>query len=323
MAWGPPRLANHRAMALALKFEGSPLMGLTYSDRDKFLDAAPIPPARPAAADVAGGSPICNAPPLAATLGLDSGMTAPIIRAMSASRELQRQLKRLELCLHRPAKQPPTGPGWIHKIKHDGFRILAEREATGVRPTRAALERRGRNPPAFDPLEIDGSPIEERKAVLARLLRRRHDGIVFNEHYGGERPGVLPLNCSIGNWLCTGAHGSTAFWNTLLECRSLPKRQSGRCGMLTGNIHQVLDRIEAQRAQRDAAITGPSSALAFLQAVYRDTEVPLPTRIRCAVECLPFESPKLSATAVLHPGDFALTLERATARSGVKMPRTN
>jgi len=91
--------------------------------------------------------------------------------------------------------------------------------------------------------------------------------------------------------------------------------------MLTGNIHQVLDRIEAQRAQRDAAITGPS-ALAFLQAVYRDTEVPLPTRIRCAVECLPFESPKLSATAVLHPGDFALTLERAIARSGVKTPRT-
>jgi hypothetical protein len=32
--------ANHRAMARALKLEGSPLMGLTYSDGDKFLDAA-------------------------------------------------------------------------------------------------------------------------------------------------------------------------------------------------------------------------------------------------------------------------------------------
>ena len=31
-----------------------------------------------------------------------------------------------------PAKAPPAGPGWIHQIKHDGYRILAERDAKGV-----------------------------------------------------------------------------------------------------------------------------------------------------------------------------------------------
>jgi len=31
------------------------------------------------------------------------------------------------------AKAPPSGPGWIHEIKHDGFRILARKDATGVR----------------------------------------------------------------------------------------------------------------------------------------------------------------------------------------------
>jgi ATP-dependent DNA ligase len=36
-------------------------------------------------------------------------------------------------CLPRPAKEPPVGPGWIHEIKHDGFRIIARRDATGVR----------------------------------------------------------------------------------------------------------------------------------------------------------------------------------------------
>jgi hypothetical protein len=56
----------------------------------------------------------------------------PYFRPTSASRELHRQLKRLELCLPRPAKMPPAGPGWIHEIKHDGFRILAEHDATGV-----------------------------------------------------------------------------------------------------------------------------------------------------------------------------------------------
>ena len=34
-------------------------------------------------------------------------------------------------CLPRPAKEPPSGPGWIHEIKHDGLRILARRDAHG------------------------------------------------------------------------------------------------------------------------------------------------------------------------------------------------
>jgi hypothetical protein len=41
--------------------------------------------------------------------------------------------------------------------------------------------------------------------------------------------------------------------------------------------------------------------------------------MRAAVEALPFESPKLSATAVLTAEDFADRLEKAIARSGVKM----
>ena len=39
----------------------------------------------------------------------------------------------IEPCLPRPAKEPPAGPGWIHEIKHDGFRILARRDTRGVR----------------------------------------------------------------------------------------------------------------------------------------------------------------------------------------------
>jgi ATP-dependent DNA ligase len=39
----------------------------------------------------------------------------------------------IEPCLPSPAKAPPSGPGWIHEIKHDGFRILARRDPAGVR----------------------------------------------------------------------------------------------------------------------------------------------------------------------------------------------
>jgi len=39
----------------------------------------------------------------------------------------------IELCPPSPAKVPPSGPGWIHEIKHDGFRILARRDSADVR----------------------------------------------------------------------------------------------------------------------------------------------------------------------------------------------
>jgi bifunctional non-homologous end joining protein LigD len=38
----------------------------------------------------------------------------------------------IEPCLPSPAKAPPSRPGWIHEIKHDGFRILARRGCAGV-----------------------------------------------------------------------------------------------------------------------------------------------------------------------------------------------
>ena len=39
----------------------------------------------------------------------------------------------LQPCLPRRADTPPIGSGWIHEIKHDGFRILARRESDRVR----------------------------------------------------------------------------------------------------------------------------------------------------------------------------------------------
>ena len=47
----------------------------------------------------------------------------------------------IEPCLPRPAKQPPTGGGWIHEIKHEGFRILAQRVDGRAR----LLTRKGNN----------------------------------------------------------------------------------------------------------------------------------------------------------------------------------
>ena len=53
--------------------------------------------------------------------------------AMSLRERSRRGLGIVEPCLPSPAKVPPSGPGWIHEIKHDGFRILARKDAADVR----------------------------------------------------------------------------------------------------------------------------------------------------------------------------------------------
>jgi len=39
----------------------------------------------------------------------------------------------IEPCLPSPADRPPSGPDWIHEIKHDGYRLMARRDPDGTR----------------------------------------------------------------------------------------------------------------------------------------------------------------------------------------------
>ena len=45
----------------------------------------------------------------------------------------------IEPCLPSSADSPPSGPDWVHEIKHDGYRLMARRDPVGVR----LLTRRG------------------------------------------------------------------------------------------------------------------------------------------------------------------------------------
>jgi ATP-dependent DNA ligase len=43
------------------------------------------------------------------------------------------------------AQSPPCGPQWVHEIKHDGYRMMARRDAAGIRLlTRNGYERADR-----------------------------------------------------------------------------------------------------------------------------------------------------------------------------------
>ena len=90
-------------------------------------------------------------------------------------------------CLPRSAKEPPSGPDWIHEIKHDGFRILARREASRVRLyTRNGYDFTARFPKIAATVEtlpvrscvLDGEAIvvnERGLSVFEALRYRTHD----------------------------------------------------------------------------------------------------------------------------------------------------
>jgi bifunctional non-homologous end joining protein LigD len=39
----------------------------------------------------------------------------------------------IEPCFPSPADKPPSGPEWVHEIKHDGYRLMARRDPVGIR----------------------------------------------------------------------------------------------------------------------------------------------------------------------------------------------
>jgi bifunctional non-homologous end joining protein LigD len=97
----------------------------------------------------------------------------------------------IQPCLPSPAERPPEGPGWIHEIKHDGFRLMVRRDPAGVRLlTRNGHDWLGRFPliaEAAGALQvrsflIDGEAVacdQDGMPSFDRLRYRHQDGAVF------------------------------------------------------------------------------------------------------------------------------------------------
>jgi bifunctional non-homologous end joining protein LigD len=97
----------------------------------------------------------------------------------------------IEPCLPSNAPKPPAGDHWLHEIKHDGYRLMARRDAAGVRLlTRNGHDWSARFPAivhAVDKLRvrsclIDGEAVAcdgNGVAVFQLLRRRRDDQAVF------------------------------------------------------------------------------------------------------------------------------------------------
>ena len=96
----------------------------------------------------------------------------------------------IEPCVPTLVEKPPTGPAWIHEIKHDGYRLIARRHRGRVRLfTRRGYDWTDRYPLIHHATEalpadatIDGEAVARDAAGIAdfeRLHSREHDRAVI------------------------------------------------------------------------------------------------------------------------------------------------
>ena len=83
-------------------------------------------------------------------------------------------------CLPTKAAQPPSGPLWLHEIKHDGFRIIARKKAAQVR----LYSRPGND--LSEHIEGDGP------TVFAHACKMGLEGIVSKRKDSAYRSGRSP-----------------------------------------------------------------------------------------------------------------------------------
>jgi bifunctional non-homologous end joining protein LigD len=90
-------------------------------------------------------------------------------------------------CLPSPAHRPPSGPDWVHEIKHDGYRLMARRDSVGIRLlTRNGHDWADRYPAIVEAVNrlkarsclIDGEAVvcDEHGLAVFEQLRRKWSG---------------------------------------------------------------------------------------------------------------------------------------------------
>jgi bifunctional non-homologous end joining protein LigD len=164
----------------------------------------------------------------------------------------------IEPCLPRRADKPPAGRDWIHEIKHDGFRIMARRDAAGVRLlTRNGQDFAGRFPlaaAAFAALPARSCLIDGEAIVTDR------NGLAVFDLIRGHRPTAAVL-CAFD----LIEFDSEDLRREPIETRmsTLRSRLRGKHAGIAFNAHFIADgAIVTARLARSAASASCRSASA-------------------------------------------------------------
>jgi ATP-dependent DNA ligase len=100
----------------------------------------------------------------------------------------------IDPCIPSRAPKPPSGPGWVHEIKHDGYRLIVRREGDAVRLfTRRGFDWTERYPAIAAAAACRQSFTLDGEAVAAGT--RRRPASCFRR---GQRRGLGPASHSDG-----------------------------------------------------------------------------------------------------------------------------
>ena len=88
----------------------------------------------------------------------------------------------IEPCQPSAADKPPSGPRWIHEIKHDGYRLMARRDGASVRLLTFA-------PPTLNDVFEDGGCIARPPVGAAVRLRSNSEvtGVALGDGFDPNR----------------------------------------------------------------------------------------------------------------------------------------
>jgi ATP-dependent DNA ligase len=153
----------------------------------------------------------------------------------------------IEPCLPRRADKPPAGRDWIHEIKHDGFRIMARRDAAGVRLlTRNGYDFAGRFPLAAAAV----AALPARSCLIdGEAIVTDRNGLAVFDLIRGHRPSEAAVLCAFDLLELDGE-----------DLRRLPIE------VRKARLAQSASRYRSQRAphrrRRDRLSAGPASSAA-------------------------------------------------------------
>ena len=99
---------------------------------------------------------------------------------------VQRPSGFIEPCLPSRVAQPPSGPLWVHEIKHDGYRLMVRRDGSRVR----CFTRNGHDWANRFPAIVDAALLEHFKecAASSNDLTQPHPSANANDIDGNRLP---------------------------------------------------------------------------------------------------------------------------------------